>query len=233
MKWFLLMGDGRKMEKAGEGGAGGGAPDPKDQLIADLSKRLEALETKSKGDPNPDPKPAPKPDDDDLKEKARKQRESDDKKNSDSKALENALKFSLKADEFLKTNAALLPKEVADIFKAAEKETYSNAIEKDEALKSGLIQTFFSVQANVDLLTPGLKSQLDDYLKLTKTGKQEKAQQIYDSIFEPAFEMLRREKKAEELRKGYGTSSSTDDDYKKKLMGLSRKHYLGEKKNDT
>jgi hypothetical protein len=229
MKWYLLMGDGRIMDKAKEGDGGGGNPDPKDQLIADLSKRLEALESKSKPKETPTPDPDPK-DDDDLKEKARKQREADDKKNNDSKALENALKFSLKSDEFLKTNAALLPKEVSDIFKAAEKENYSNAIEKDAALKSGLIQIFFSLQANVDLLTPGLKSQLDDYLKLTKTGKQEKAQQIYDSIFEPAFEMLRREKKAEELRKGYGASTGSEDEYKQKLMGLSKKHYLGEDK---
>lgn len=191
------------------------APDPKDQEIANLKKELEALKTK------------PPADDPDLLEKARKQREADDKKQADTKSLEAALKFNLNSSQFLKDHATLLPKDIADIFKSAEAEKFDTAIEKDAAIKAGIIQSFFSIQANLDLLTPGLKSSLEDYLKLTKTGKQDKAQQIYDSIFEPAFEMLKRVKKAEALQKGHGTGS--DDAYKQKLMAGSKKHYLGEK----
>lgn len=190
------------------------APDPKDQEIANLKKELEALKTKPPEDP-------------DLLEKARKQREADDKKQADTKSLEAALKFNLNSAQFLKDHASLLPKDIADIFKSAEAEKFDTAIEKDAAIKAGIIQSFFSIQANLDLLTPGLKSSLEDYLKLTKTGKQEKAQQIYDSIFEPAFEMLKRVKKAEALQKGHGTGN--DDAYKQKLMAGSKKHYLGEK----
>lgn len=196
------------------------APDPRDQVIADLTKRLEAIEKS---------KPAPPPADDDLNEKARKQREADDKKAGDSKQLEAALKFSLTAPEFLKVNASLLPKDVADIFKAAEKEKYDSAIEKDAAIKAGIIQSFFAQQSNLDLLTPGLKASLEDFLKLTKTGKQDKAQSIYDSIFEPTFEMLKRVKKAEALSKGFSGGSDTEDAYKNKMINLSKKHYLGEK----
>lgn len=221
-----------------EGGGGGGAPSDKTPTpdhakeIADLKaqnaailKTLEALTGKKREDDDKK--------EDDLSDKARKMRADDDKKADDTKNLEAALKFSLGAPEFLKTNASLLPKGIEDVFKAAEKETFSNAIEKDQAIKSGIIQRFFEVQSNMDLLTPGLKNQLEEYLKLTKTGKQEKAQAIYSSIFEPAFEMLKRVKKAEALGKGLGGASDAEAAYKNKLMGLSKKHYLGEKPNGT
>lgn len=195
-------------------------PDPKDEQIAKLTKELEAL--KAANPPKPDPSNDP-----DLIEKARKQKELEDKQAGDQKALEAALRFSMNSEKFLKDNASLLPKDITDIFKAADKENYGSATEKANAIKAGLIQSFFSVQSNLDLLTPGLKSTLEDYLKLTKTGKQDKAQQIYDMIFEPAFEMLKRVKKAEALQKGHGAGN--DDAYKQKLMAGSKKHYLGEK----
>lgn len=180
-------------------------------------------------------KPPPKKDeedhekDKDLHEKAKKQREADDKKAGDSKALEAALRFSINSEKWLKENQALLPKGVADVFKAAEKEKFESEIEKNGAIKAGIIKEFFSVQANLDLLTPGLKSTLEEYLQLTQRGRQEKAQNIFDSVFEPGFEMLRREKKAQALGKGHHESSNTEDDYKNRLIKGSRKHYLGEK----
>jgi hypothetical protein len=193
-----------------------------------LSKDLEAAKAKNleleakiaaltkKPDPENDP---------DLKEKARLQREADDKRANETKALEKALRFSMKSEEFLKINESLLPKDIKDIFKAAEKENYANEIEKDSAIKSGMIQSFFAIQANMDLLTPGLKTNLDEYLKLTKDGKQSKAQMTYDTIFEPAFEMLKRTKKAEALSKGYGSEGDAETLYKNKLIAGSKKHF--------
>lgn len=234
MRWFYKQF--MLMEEDKEKGGGGGGGDDKEKNkpsdhakeIAELKaqnasimERLDKALGKSKGTDDEEG--------DDLKEKARKQRESDDKRSSDNKALEAALKFSMGANDWLKNNQSLLPKDISDIFKAAEKENYETAIEKDSAIKAGIIQSFFSVQSNLDLLTPALKSNLEDYLKLTKTGKQEKAQQIYDAIFEPSFEMLRRVKKAEAVNKGFGNSSDSDSAYKTKLMAGSRKHFLGEK----
>lgn len=220
-------------EVAGDGkggtGAGGATSDKTPDLakeVADLKAANTALMEKFEalwGKKTPDTK------DDDLIDKAKKQKEIDDKKTIDHKALESALKFSLKADEFLKTNQSLLPKDVSEIFKQAEKEKYDNAIEKDAAIKAGIIQSFFSVQTNLDLLTPSLKISLDDFLKLTKNGKQEKAQSIYDNIFEPAFEMLRRVKKAEALGKGFNSDDDGETAYKNKMIDLSKKHYLGAK----
>lgn len=175
--------------------------------------------------------PPTKPDDPSLSEKARKEREEQEKQAGDTKRLEKALSFTMGAEAWLKTNASLLPNSIAGIFAAANKENYANAMEKESALKVEIVNEFFQVQANLDLLTPTLKSQLEDFQKLTKNGKQEKAQTIYDSVFEPAFEMHRRLKKAEQLNKGHGNSSEEIDAYKNKLVAGSRKHYLGENKN--
>ena len=201
----------------------------KEEVKPDLSKELETLKASNAELQAKIAEFSKKPEDPSLLDKARKEREEKDKKNVDTKALESALKFTMKSEEFLKTNASLLPKDVGDIFKLAEKENYSNAIEKDAAIKSGIVQSFFSVQANVDLLTESQKTSLDEYLKLTKTGKQDKAQSTYDSIFEPTFEMLKRIKKAEEISKGHAPEGDADLAYKNKMMKLSRSHYLGEK----
>jgi len=213
---------------AGDGKGAGGAPDYAKQ-IADLTAKNAELDKKiaelsKKPDPNNDP---------DLQARAKAERDAADKKTAETKALENALRFNMKSEEFLKTNESLLPKDISDIFKQAEKENYSNAVEKDGAIKAGMIQSFFAVQANMDLLTPGLKSALDEYLKLTKNEKQARAQSVYESIFEPAFEMLKRIKKAEALSKGHGHEGDAETAYKNRMIALSKKHYLGEKSNGT
>lgn len=223
-------------EGTGGGGSGaggkketGGAPDAAAELAA-LKAENAALKAAAAG-----PKDGGKGgagdggEGDDLAARARANREKDTKAGDREKGLEAAIRFGLKSAEFLKQNETLLPKDVSDIFKQADKETFGDAIEKDAAIKAGLVQSFFSVQANVDLLTGGQKATLDDYLKLTKTGKQDQAQKIYDMIFEPAFEMLKRVKRAEALTKGYSSGSSDEDAYKQKMIGISRKHYLGEK----
>lgn len=204
---------------------------PPQENKPDPAKELETLKTQlAERDAEIAKFKAAKPLEHDLTDKARLQREADDKKAHETKALEQAITFNLKSQEFLKQNESLLPKDVADIFAQAEKENYSNAIEKDQAKKAGLVQSFFSVQTNVDLLTPALKTSLDEYLKLTKTGKQEKAQHIFDTVFEPTFEMLKRLKKAEALGKGLADGSSQDA-YQKKMIELTRKHQFGEQKN--
>lgn len=183
-----------------------------------LLKRLEAIEK-----PNPQP-------DDDLLKKAEAERKLKESKGADSKSLESALKFTIAAPEWLKTNLSLLPKDVEGIFTAAAKESYDDEVQKASAIKSGVVQSFFKVQENMDLLTSAQKIVLDDWLKLTKTGREEKAQAIYDSIFEPSFEMLKRLKKAATLsQSGARNSDDAETAYKTKLISGSKKHYLGDK----
>jgi hypothetical protein len=200
-------------------------PPPEDKgdpaaALAAANAKIAELEAKLK--------PAPKPEDDELHDKARKSREIDEKDAGRIKRIESAVAFNMKSSDFLKANASLLPADVEDIFKQADKETYTDQAEKADAIKAGVVQAFFRVQSNYDLLTSGQKAQLDEYLKLTKNGKQEKAQAVFDMIFEPAFEMLKRTKKAEALNKGHG--DGTDESYRNRLHQSSMKHYRLEKK---
>ncbi len=199
-------------------------PDPAAELAAAKARIVELEAAAAKGKKTED---EDETDDQDLRARARKDRESSDTESGRTKKLEDAIKFNLGSKEFLKTNEALLPKEVADIFARADRENFSDAIQKDSAIKSGLVEAFFSVQSNVDILTSGQKSALDEYLKLTKDKKQEKAQSLYEMVFEPAFEALKRSKKAEALQRGHGTGE--DDAYKQKLMKLGARKFLGEK----
>lgn len=209
-------------EKADGGDGGGGAkPDPKDLEISNLKKELEELKAGGKKTE----------DDPDLKDKARIDREKEEAQLSRDKQLERATRFNMGAKSFVKENESLLPKEFGSILERSEKETYANAIQKDGALKSALVQEFFGLQENVELLTPGQKAMLDDYLKLTKDRKQDKAQELYELVFEPAFETLKRTKRAEALARGHGGGSSSDEAYKKRLIEGSTKHYLRESKN--
>lgn len=167
-----------------------------------------------------------------LNDRVEEDRNNKAKKDSDNKALEQALTFTLKSHDFLKENESILPKEMGEIFKAAEKESYDSAVDKSNAIKAAMIQSFFKVQANIDILTPNQKTNLEDYLKLTKNGKEERAQLLFDNVFEPALLMVKSVKKAEEIsraKNGFGSSSSQDQAYKEKMMNLSKSHYLGEK----
>lgn len=239
MHRYLLNGIlfGVLLDKAGDPPPGGGTtPEEKetarakemDDLKASnaaLMKRLDALDKKKTDDPPP-------ADDPDLKKKADDAAKAKLKQSSDTKSIEAALKFSLGAKDWLKDNATLLPKDIDGIFTAAESEKYDSAVEKDGAIKSAVIQKFFEVQSNLDLLTVSQKSALDEFLKLTKNAKQEQSQKMYEQIFEPTFEMLKRLKKAEQLRHdGHTDPTNSDQKYKERMISLSRKHYLGEKAN--
>lgn len=245
-KFRFLFGNGFCMDAAsgdgaqGGGGGGGangdagqkggqGSPDLAKQLADEkarndkLEERLKALEGKGGASGGSS--------DQDLADKARAARDAASKNADNEKRLESALKFSIAARDWAKTNAPLLPKTIDSILDAADKEVYGSAIEKDGAIKSGIISEFFALQSNLDLLTPSQKSVVEEFAKLTKNVKQERAQQVYESIFEPTFEMIRRIRKAEQLSKG-GAVNQTDAEaaYKDKLIGLSQKHYLGEKR---
>jgi hypothetical protein len=242
---FLFNGFFVKMDSNPGAGGGGGNPNPAPNpnpnpapnpgsggSVTFTKEQFDALMSRLPNPspaPNPNPAPAPK-DDPSLEEKARLQREELERKTSDSKRLEKAVRFTLAAKEWAKTNASLLPKTIDGILDQAEKENYATAVEKDNAIKVGLISEFFGQQANLDLLTDSQKVVLEDFKKLTKDKKQEQVQQLYETLFEPTFESLKKIKKAQEVGAGQANSTDAESAYKKKLMELSQKHYLGEKK---
>lgn len=191
---------------------------------AKLKADIEALKNPKKEEP--------KKDDDDLQAKAKKEKEESEKASNNSKQIEGAIKFNLAVNDFVKNHKDILPTEVETILKVAEKENYDTAAAKANAVKVGIVQSFFSIQSNLDTLTQAQKSQLEDFQKLTKNGKEDRAAHVYENIFEPAIEMLKKLKKAEEVgkaRSGFSSGSSVENDYKERLIKQALKGHLKEK----
>jgi hypothetical protein len=191
--------------------------------------RLKAELEKNKPPPKVDDPP---PEDPDLKQKAEKARLLAEKTKGETKRIESAVSFNHALGEFVKTNKSMLPKDVEGIVEQANKETYNSQIERANAIKSGLIQSFFAYKENVELLTASQKEQLEDFLKLAKNNKEERAEFLYDNVFDPAFQTLKRVRKATELamaNNGRKPGDSIADAHVQRMIKISRKAYLGEK----
>ncbi len=204
-----------------------------DAMSADQRTALSGKVAKPKEEPKPEPKKEePKPEGDPLRDKVEAERKAKEEGQASTKRIESALKFNLGIANFVKDNGDLLPSEIPEILKVADKENYDSAIQKANAVKVSFIQSFFSVKDHTEALTASQKVQLDDFLKLTKNGKEEKAEAIYENLFEPALETIKKVKKAEELgkaRTGFASGTKVEDAYKARLMNSSKKTYLGEK----
>ena len=217
LKWqhYVLM------DEAGDkGGAGGGDGKP------DLVKENEALKLKIA---ELEKKPAAK-DEDDLLDRAKKNQAKDEDVKAASQKMERAIEFNLSVSNLVKENESFLPKEVSGIIAEAQKEKFDSQSERATAVKSGIIQAYFSVQANVDSLTPGHKAAIDEYLSLTKNGRQAKADDVYANIFEPALDKLKAVRKADEVNKsrnGFATSDKVHERYRDKMAKASRAKHLG------
>ena len=204
----------------------------RDTLKAE-NEKLKAAAPKT--EPKPDPKPDDKKtttDEEELRVKAQKDKEASEAQATQARRMEGAVKFNMKVGEFVKTNKEILPEEMEQILKTANTEKYDSEVERANAVRVAMIQSFFGVQKNVDELHANQRKALESYLGLTKKAKEEKAADVFENIFEPAFETLVKLKKAEELAKGaagFATSSTGENKYKEKLVKASRQTYLGEK----
>lgn len=135
--------------------------------------------------------------------------------------MEEAIKFNYGLPDFMKTHGGNLPDGVKGIVELAEKENYSSQREKSGAIKSAIIQAFFEVQENYNLLTSSQKLAVDSYLKLTKNGREAKANQAFTNLLEPALNTLQQVKKASDVNKVNGGKRSLNEGqsaYKDKLQ---------------
>lgn len=207
-------------------------PEEIEALKAEHEKiKKENEELKLKANPKDPVKDDPNKDKDkDFYNKYKDQEEINNKKQNDSKQVESAVRFDYALDSFVKDNEDILPTDMQKIVETAKKERFDSVIDKSNAIKSSFIQAFYSVQANMDLLTGTQRSAIEDFLKLTKNGKEGKASEIYENVFEPNVELIRRLKKAEELAKakygGFGTHTRSENEYINKLKDISEKHHL-------
>lgn len=165
---------------------------------------------------------------DDLRDKVSREREEERKKQESAKSIEDILTFNLTVGNYIQDNKEVLPEEFEEILKMAEKENFDSAADKANAIKASFIEAFFSIEKNVELLTKSQRTQLEDYLKLTKNGREAAASSLYTNLFEPTVEMVKRLKKAEELelaRSGLHTGSKSGDAYRDKLIDLAKKRF--------
>lgn len=195
----------------------------KDDEIAKLKAEFEKNKTPQKKDDDPD-----------LLAKAAKEKADREAKNADTAVIERAVGFNMGLASWVTENKAILPSEIEEVINQANKEKYDTAMTKAGAVKSAIVQSYFGQQANMDLLTAGQKSQVEDFLKLTRQAREEKAATIFENVFEPAFEMQKRLIKAEEVSRansGLGKSSKTDDAYKSRVAEQSKNAFgIGSKK---
>lgn len=171
-------------------------------------------------------------DEEDLSDKANKKKKKDDESKASSAKLETALTFNVGLKNWMIEQKDFLPEEITTIVNLAEKEIYDSAIQKANDIKASIIKEFFLVQANLDLLTEPHKKKLDLFNKMSKAGRQEKAEDVWENVFEPTFETLKKVTKAGQLNRSPGSYNSRnpiDESYKQKLMKGSKAAYLGEK----
>lgn len=218
------MDEAGKDDKGGGGGNGGGTDSSKDiaalkEQNAALLARLDALEKGTK----------PKNDDPSLADKAKKEREEQEAQANSQKAMESAINFNISSKDFVKNNGSLLPKTIESIFVQAEKQNYDSAMQKANAIKAAIISEVFVVKDWVEHLTGPQKIEVENFLKLTNNGKQERVDNIYSMIFEPTLEMVRKIEKAKQLNNGTKNQSDGEKALAERMMKLSKKHYLGEK----
>lgn len=192
--------------------------------VTALLRRIEQLENEKK--PTTQTTQQQTDSNDDLQRKAELKRQSDEAESLKAKKLEKAVTFTLGAPEWLKNNITLLPKTIEGIFKAADGETYGSSVDKAADLKVGIVAEFFAQQENLDQLTDQQKVALEDFKKLAKDVKRERVDKIYDDIFEPTLNMVKKVKRAEQISLGLGDKGGTSGAYENKMKELSSKHYL-------
>lgn len=191
----------------------------KDEELAKLKADLE--KATKKGDPPPD--------DPSLADKARKEIEAKETASKREKSLEGAIGFVHASKDFVKANQGLLPATIEGVFLAAEKEKYDSAVDKANAIKVEIVKEFFSVQSNLDLLTQTQKNEVENFLKLTKNGKQDRIENMYAMVFEPTLETLRKVEKAKQLQIDPKNQSDAEKALTDKMLKAAKKHYLGDK----
>lgn len=201
------------------------------EKLSNLTKEIESIKAKPV-DPTPKPADPPKPkdeDEDDLSKKLEREALDKQKKMSEVKEIESSVKFNATLNDWVKTNKSLLPDSINDLIVQADKENFNSEIEKSKALKVGIINQFYALQSNLDLLTDTQKKVLDEFKALTKAERELRVQSIYENIFEPSFHALRNAKRAEKISKGLGDSDEKHSAYVQKMIQLSKKKYIGEK----
>lgn len=215
--YMLLMDEISPPEGDGKGGGG----DALESIKAELASLRAELAKSKPADPLIEP--------DDLSRKVEKDKLERDKKQGETKQIEGAVRFNTSFAEWIKTNKSLLPTSISDLQVQADKEKFNSEVEKSKEIKVGIVNQFYALQSNLDLLTEGQKKTLDDFKALTKAERELRVESIYENIFEPSFQSLKNIERAKKISKGHAEGDDKHSDYVQKMIEMSTKKYIGVK----
>jgi hypothetical protein len=165
--------------------------------------------------------------DKDLKNKVEDDKAKKETDQARDREIENAALF-VNDKTFADDTAGLLGENTAAIFEKAKTENYGSTLERANDLRASLIEDAFSIQENLDQLTPSQRAKIESFNKSTRPKKQELAGSLFCEILEPFIQLQKAKAKAEEVRKaagGLGTKTSDEQEYEKKLVDHARKNY--------
>lgn len=220
LRRFFILREGEG-DNGGSGGGENNNPPPANNEVETLKAQIAAKDAelaKMKKDFAPNP----------LLDKAKAGELSAAEQAAKQKIIEQDVTFNLSVGQFVKDHVDLLPKEIEKALEIAKSEKYDSQGAKAAAIRDAMVQSFFKVQDHVDMLTGGQKDALDNYLKLTKNGREEQSAQIFASVFEPALEMIKRVKKAEEVgraNRGLLDKSDADKRYENKMIEATKRRF--------
>lgn len=153
----------------------------------------------------------------------------DEQSNQESRAeMEQAIKFNLAADDYIKQNKEILPEEAQKIIEVVNAKKFSSEAEKAQEIKKTLIQSFIQFEENIKNLPGSIKAQVDLFNQLTEREKSRRAGDFW-GIVEVGVECKKLARKAEILQNNGGYSSEGNNAFEERFLKMSET-FLKEKK---
>ena len=94
--------------------------------------------------------------------------------------IQSSVKFNHSVGEFVEKNKSLLPEEAATILTTAATKTFKNENEKANVIRKSLLDSFLSVQENLDALKGSLKDRAIKYRSLVESEKENQSVDFWD-----------------------------------------------------
>jgi hypothetical protein len=145
----------------------------------------------------------------------------DEQSNQESRAeMEQAIKFNLAADDYIKQNKEILPEEAQKIIEVVNAKKFSSEAEKAQEIKKTLIQSFIQFEENIKNLPGSIKAQVDLFNQLTEREKSRRAGDFW-GIVEVGVECKKLARKAEILQNNGGYSSEGNNAFEERFLKMS------------
>ena len=138
-----------------------------------------------------------------LLDTAKEQVKTDAANAGNQSAIDSALGFNMKIGDFAEKYKDVLPPTTGAILDAANKKTFSGAVEKADEIRKALIDGYLEVKENYDKMPASLKDRAARYMALTEEGKRKNSADFFDLV-EIGAEMCFNEKRAAALQRANG-----------------------------